>query len=594
MCYNLRSCVIPAIIFCLFTSSTEASRMDDVVKYICSKVIQEESYEFGNEREFTLQDDKAILLKVSDNVDGISEILICLTKHFFNSRTIYICCVRERGVNVEGWGLERTDRAFRAIEKCAVIAKWSEEKKDLRLKCILTDDRKRSALKFKEFRKQGRHSVSGNWRNTVDEDGLKLSTDERIKIFVRLSAEVKYNFANFDLVPAVNWDRVLEKKLPLVRQDQSNKDFARLLVRCIAELKDGHTNVTMKFYEIFEQAQPALVVRAIEGKAIITEAGDSKDVIKANLKVGDEILKIDGKDVREVLEKEIYPYVFASTDQWRDNKAFRYLLRGPESSEINLRIKSIKGKQRDIVLTREIDWGKSMPRKEHTNFEYKDLGDGISYVAINTFGTSEVVDKFKKYMDRIRDSKGLIIDVRENGGGNSENGDRIVSFLIDKKIPNLRWKTPQHIAAFEAWGRTKNWHTGEAEYVEPCEEMERFRGPIVALMGTESFSAAEDFLVLLHSSKRATLVGGKSGGSTGQPLRFELDYGVNGKICTKRDTYPDGREFVGIGVIPDVEFHVTQKSIAEGKDIVLQRGIEVLKDKMAAISSEVRKIAPYS
>lgn len=302
MCHNLRSFVIPVIIFCLFTSSAEASRRDDITKYIHSKVIQEEPYEFGTEREFTLQDDKAILLKVSDNVDGISEILICLTKHFFNSRTIYICCVREKGVNVGGWGLERTDGAFRAIEKCAVTAKWSEEKKDLRLKCILTDDRKRLTLKFKELLKQGRQGTSGDWRSLVDEDGLKLSADERTKIFVRVWAEVKYNFANFDLVPEVNWDRILEKKLPLVRQDQSNKDFARLLIRCIAELKDGHTNIMMKYYEIFDQAQPALVVRAIEGKAIITEAGNSMDVVKANLKVGDEILKIDGKDVREVLE----------------------------------------------------------------------------------------------------------------------------------------------------------------------------------------------------------------------------------------------------------------------------------------------------
>jgi len=586
MCHNLRSCVIPAIIFCLFTSSTEASRMDDVVKYIRSKVIQEEPYEFGTEREFTLQDDKAILLKVSDNVDGISEILVCLTKQFFYSHTIYIYCVRKQGVKGGGSPLEYTNGAFRAIEKCAVVAEWLEEKEGLRLKCILTDDRKRLTLKFKELWKQGRHSLSGHWRNTVDEDGLKLSTDERIKIFVKVWAEIKYNFANFDLVPEVNWDRVLEKKLPLVQQDQSNKDFARLLIRCITKLKDGHTDIKMKYYEIFDQAQPALVVRVIEGKTIVTEAGNSKDVVKVNLKVGDEILKIDGKDVREVLEKEIYPYVFASTDQWRDNKAFRYLLRGPEGSEIKLRIKSIEGRQRDIVLTREIDWGKSIPRKEHTNFDYKDLGDGISYVAINTFGTGEVVDEFKKYMYKICQSKGLIIDVRENGGGNSANGDRIVSFLIDKKIPNLRWKTPQHIAAFEAWGRPKNWHTGEAEYVEPCEEIEHFRGPIVALTGPESFSAAEDFLVLLHSSNRATLVGGRTGGSTGQPLRFELDYGVNGKICTKRDTYPDGREFVGIGVIPDVEFHVTQKSISEGEDIVLQKGMEVLKDKMAALSSD--------
>jgi len=579
---NLQFFAILAIIFSFFIDSTEASKIDDVTKYIRSKVIQKRSYEFGTNQEFTVQDDKAILLKCSDNVDGIKEILICLTEHFFDSRIIYIYCVRNQVINGGGSPLEHNDGAFRVIEKCAVIAEWSEEKQGLRLKFILTDDRKRLTQKFKEFWKQG-NSVSGPWQNVVDIDKneLKLNADERLEIFVRLWAEIKYNFANFDLVPELNWDQVLKDKLPLVRQDQSNKDFAKLLVKCIAELKDAHTDIRMKFFEIFDQAQPALAVRPIQGKAIITEVGNSKNIVKANLKIGDEILKIDGQDVKDVLEKEIYPYIFASTDQWRDNKAYRYLLRGPENSEINLRIKSIEGNQHDIVLARDLDWGKNMPRKDYTDFEYKDLGDGISYIAINTFGNSSVVDKFKKNMDRIRSSEGLIIDVRENEGGNSGNGDRIVSFLIDKPILNSPWKTPQHIAAFEAWGRPKNWYVGEVEYVEPCEEIENFSGPIVVLMGTESFSAAEDFLVLLNSSKRATLVGSKTGGSTGQPLRFEFDYGVSGRICTKKNTYPDGRAFVGFGIIPDVAVHPTPADIAVGHDVVLEKGIKVLKDYIA-------------
>ena len=75
------------------------------------------------------------------------------------------------------------------------------------------------------------------------------------------------------------------------------------------------------------------------------------------------------------------------------------------------------------------------------------------------------------------------------------------------------------------------------------------------MIGPETFSAAADFLVLLHSSNRATLVGSKTGGSTGQPLRFDFGFGVNGRICTKRNTYPDGREFVSVGIIPDIEIN---------------------------------------
>ena len=87
--------------------------------------------------------------------------------------------------------------------------------------------------------------------------------------------------------------------------------------------------------------------------------------------------------------------------------------------------------------------------------------------------------------------------------------------------------------------------------------------------------AAEDFVVALHAAERATLVGEKTAGTTGQPLIIDLP-GGSARICTKWDTYPDGRDFVGVGVIPDVEVRPTQAALAAGTDIVLEKGLEVL------------------
>ncbi len=61
--------------------------------------------------------------------------------------------------------------------------------------------------------------------------------------------------------------------------------------------------------------------------------------------------------------------------------------------------------------------------------------------------------------------------------------------------------------------------------------------------------------------------------------------GGGAAICTKWDTYPDGREFVGVGVIPDVEVYPTQAEVAAGlwsggKDPVLDRGVAVLLGKL--------------
>ncbi len=108
-----------------------------------------------------------------------------------------------------------------------------------------------------------------------------------------------------------------------------------------------------------------------------------------------------------------------------------------------------------------------------------------------------------------------------------------------------------------------------------------FLGPVVVLIGPETNSAAEDFVVPLHAAGRATIVGQKSRGSTGQPLQFSfLDGKIRGRVCTKRDTYPDGREFVGVGIIPDVEVNPSPADIIAGRDVILEKGIDVLKSNI--------------
>ena len=108
-----------------------------------------------------------------------------------------------------------------------------------------------------------------------------------------------------------------------------------------------------------------------------------------------------------------------------------------------------------------------------------------------------------------------------------------------------------------------------------------FLGLVVVLIGPGTNSAAEDFVVPLHGAGRATVVGQKSRGSTGQPLPFSfLDGKITGRICIKRDTYPDGREFVGVGIIPDVEINPAPADIIAGRDVVLEKGMDILKSNI--------------
>ena len=144
--------------------------------------------------------------------------------------------------------------------------------------------------------------------------------------------------------------------------------------------------------------------------------------------------------------------------------------------------------------------------------------------------------------------------------------------------------------AYRAWGEEERWYNGKRSTINPRTKTP-FLGLIVVLIGPGTVSAAEDFVVALHAGGRAILVGGKTAGTTGQPLFIKLPGGGKGRICAKRDSYPDGREFVGIGVVPDVEVRPSQKSIATGKDLVVEKALATVADRVGLDTSGL--IADY-
>ena len=411
-----------------------------------------------------------------------------------------------------------------------------------------------------------------------------LSREERVECFVRLWSEVGRNFAFFDQVPELDWDGVLTEYLPKAMADQTNYEFGCLMRRCVAQLKDGHTSFGVFGSPPQVLVRPPVLVHCVEDRALIVSVGKSDELLGAGLKRGMEITHVDGRSVREILADDLYPYIAASTPQARDLEAYPRLLDGPLDSVAVVRSRDLDGTFREVELTRT---GLPVSGTWHRRPE-RDAGwlrDGIFYVPLEGFASRTIVDEFDGVFDEILKAQGLILDVRVNGGGNSDTGDAIVSYLTDEPLKTSRWKTRQYMPAFRAWGREEQWHEGTHDPVLPVKGRKPFLGPVVVLIGPRTFSAAEDFLIPLHASGRATLVGARTAGSTGQPLYVKLLEGVGMRICTKWDSYPDGREFVGVGVVPDVEVEPSQADVASGRyadgaDPVLAKAIEVLRAQL--------------
>jgi C-terminal processing protease CtpA/Prc len=227
---------------------------------------------------------------------------------------------------------------------------------------------------------------------------------------------------------------------------------------------------------------------------------------------------------------------------------------------------------------------RSVPRAGYTDtlattekpFEFKIFDGNIGYVALNSFDDESAAKDFAQNFDAIAKTDALIIDVRANGGGNSDYGDQILSYLTDKPFQTARWSSRSFRALRKAYGIEADWFGEAGETIQPNGK-KFYAKPIVLLIGSRTFSAAEDFAMEFDFMKRGLLVGEPTGGSTGQPVSFALPGGGRARICAKRDTYPDGKKFVGIGIQPDVQVSAKISDFTNGEDSVLETALRELK-----------------
>jgi carboxyl-terminal processing protease len=270
----------------------------------------------------------------------------------------------------------------------------------------------------------------------------------------------------------------------------------------------------------------------------------------------------------------VAPYQSSSTPQDMEVRAYSYFfLVGPETQPVALTLRDEKGNVFQKTVRRS---GYDDIKPSRPLLEFKVLEGNIAYVALNSFEDESLVKLFEDALPKIRKTGAMILDLRQNGGGDGSIGDRILAHLTARSFKGARWRTREYVPAYRAWGREEGWHNSEPEVTQG--NPGSFYGkPIVLLIGPRTFSAGEDFTVAFDAMKRGKIVGEPSGGSTGQPLPFNLPGGGWARVCTKRDSYPDGREFVGRGIQPRVVVHPTVRDVRAGRDTVLEAALRELR-----------------
>lgn len=400
--------------------------------------------------------------------------------------------------------------------------------------------------------------------------------DLRMAGFAKMWSAVKQNFVFLDQRPNVDWEGILPSYLPRVARAESHAEYLGLVQEALALLEDGHTRL---LGTIGQNDIPVLRIESVEGRPVVTEVGDTPELVQAGIAVGAEIIEVDGVPFEDLL-KERLRRISASTPHDRRDRAYRSLLQGPVGGTATVMLREPNREPRTVRLNRNLQENRSAASwLSRPRLEYRELEDGISYVALNSFGSDRIVEEFDEHLDRIATSKALILDIRENGGGSTGIGFAIIARLIEDRIAETSiWRTRLYRPTFEAWGQPSEWHEGgDSGVIEPSGSP-AFTGPVAVLIGPRTFSSAEDFLVPLKATKRAVLVGSVTGGSTGQPIRVPI-YQASVLICTKWDRFPDGTEFVGVGIHPDIPVERTLEDVARGIDPVLRAAIVAMNDR---------------
>jgi C-terminal processing protease CtpA/Prc len=397
-----------------------------------------------------------------------------------------------------------------------------------------------------------------------------LTVEQRIAGLSLFWSEATYNFVYFDHVPDLDWDKTYLDFLPQVIGAKTTHDYYDVLMRFAPLLRDGHTNIYAP-KEIADEfyARPPLRTELIDAKVMVSEVR-SQTLEKMRVHVGDEIVSIDGEPVREYAERRVRPYVSSSTPQDAVVRMYTYmLLAGDVTKPVRLTLRDARGRMHAVDISRghyDDVASSSAPR-------FRDLGKGVVYLKVDEFENDATVKALDDAWPKISRAKALILDLRDNGGGSSGYGLRILDHLSKSPIPTTASRERDYSPVKRAWSpdmASLDWIAlDNPSYSHPQERI--FDGRVAVLIGPRTFSAGEDFVASFKLMRRGLLIGEPTAGSTGQPLMFKLPGGGMARICVKRDAFPDGTEFVGKGIAPDIAVKRTVDDLRAGRDRVLMR-----------------------
>ncbi len=362
----------------------------------------------------------------------------------------------------------------------------------------------------------------------------------------------------------VDWNLIYEKYQPEALAAQNDQEFQMVIAHMLGELEDAHTKVVYPHLERKLYAS----VRNVGDLAIVNQVGYSAEM--AGLQPGMLLLEVDDKPIEEIIPDIDISLNEASTEWGRKIRAFNQLLAVPVDADEVLKVKAIKpnGEEVDLMirqLTAPIDVKPIMNNQNSTGIGWEELSQQVGYIRIDRLwnGKNDIVSEFDSALDAFKDKQGIILDLRQNGGGDSKIAEKIAARFMDKDFIYGQEKFRTRLFKF-AWRKSVNYS------VKPGKDP--YLGKLVVLTDYQVMSSAEWLVGALVDSGRAISVGRVTGGASGNPIKFVIPGGEVRYSCAAFYR-PDGSLIEGFGYSPGIAVEWTIDDYLKGIDPDIQAAL---------------------
>ena len=390
----------------------------------------------------------------------------------------------------------------------------------------------------------------------------------------------------------INWEALHSEFAPQIEAARSFDDYYRAIKAFTLAIPDGHVGVSFDaqvFYDDLGGSYGLVLDELSDGRVVVTQVVPASAADRSGIKPGAILLTWNGRPIAGVID-EVVPFLGPhSTDDAARPMQLIFVTRAPVGTPASVEF-TFPGETDSQVaeMVAETEYDSLFAALPEFNYDELSLpvegmvldDSGLGYIRITTFSEDYnlMARLWQHHLEQLLDAEvpGLIIDVRNNGGGNGGLALDFAGFFFDEEI-NL------------SVGKYYNEDTGSFEArgvptrLEPAPLL--FEGPVAVLVGPNCVSACEGFTHAMSQGSRALIVGhGPSAGAYGEVGRgqYDLPEGLSLQFPTGRPETPDGHLLIeGVGVLPDVLVPVTYESAMGQIDAVLEAAIDAVLSRLS-------------